>query len=138
MAAIYQWYEDLGVILTTTLYPIEVVDAVQFDGASLTSGYLWNMPTDAIDHGTPQLVAAQLDHIRIEFTADPEAIDRSWSLVGAQLDHIRIEFSTDPESIDIGWALVNAGLDSKKVVAYHPDEAVDFDAVLISGYLTVA
>ena len=138
MAAIYQWYEDLGIILTTTLYPIEVVDAVQFNGANVTSGYLWNMPTAAIDHPLAQLIDAQLDHIRIEFTADPESIDLSWALTAAQLDHIRIEFTTDPESIDLGWALVDAALDSKKVLAYHPDEAVDFDAILISGYLTVA
>jgi len=47
MAAIYTWYDDGIVYLTTTLYPVEVLEAMELN-ISITVGSMYLVPTDEI------------------------------------------------------------------------------------------
>lgn len=58
MAAIYQWYEDLGVIFTTTIYPIESQDAITFS-VSFQGGYL-NVPEEDFWQWSQSMVTGDL------------------------------------------------------------------------------
>jgi hypothetical protein len=49
MAAIYMWPIDNQVILTTTLYPVEVVDSLQLS-ASISTGWMALIPIDYLEH----------------------------------------------------------------------------------------
>ncbi len=99
MAAIYQW-EVAGIVYTlytTTLYPIEAVEALVFT-IDLDSGSMVEIATDEIALGM--------------------------SLIAATLISILLEVPEQEDKIDLGISLIAATLESKLITTYHPDQGL--------------
>jgi hypothetical protein len=108
--AYFQWGEDVALTqtLTTTLYPLQAQDAIEFS-VTLAEGNLAPIPNDNMDHGAT-------------FT--------SGILLAA------LNSGPYPDSMDHGWSFTSGLLEDKLVQVYAPDEAIEMSVTLASGSMT--
>jgi hypothetical protein len=135
MAAIYQWFtpEDLE-ILTTTLYPIEVFEKIQF-GASLVFGSMVAVPLEAYSFGvialggniTPVLVTTPLHDEAYDFIVHP---------LGGNIAKILLTTPTEDDAYSFGVIPLGGNITESLVKVHMPDEGVGFGCALISGSMT--
>ena len=112
MAAIYQWYENgiLYTILTTTLYPGELLDGVEFD-ISLVDGYLLPIALEAVEFG--------------------------FSFIAGNIETILLSTGPHDEAVEFGFSFIEGNLEEKLVEAVIEDHALDFTIALINGSLVI-
>jgi hypothetical protein len=123
MAAIYMWFVN-GVqyeVLTTTPYPIEVIEKLQFAFNIHNDCSMSPLPGEAIDFSY-SLTGGSLNTILL--TAGPyyEAIDFSYSLTGGLLNTILLTAGPYYEAIDFSYELLGGSLISLLVTVDTPDE----------------
>ena len=134
MAAIYQWeHLDLQV-LTTTLYPIEVVEGLAFS-LSFQLGYMRQIPDDHMivfgDAVSGTVVQVLLttgpydDHVILEADMLLGSVVQVLLETGPYDDHMIVE-------ADMLSGLVKNGL----VKVFMPDEGLIFALELVSGSMT--
>ena len=86
MAAIYQWFPSGDwIILTTTLYPVEFSDSLNFS-VDITGGELRPIPGDEYNQ-TSDLLGAELLTILLSHGPDDIPYDQSGTVLAADLIH---------------------------------------------------
>ena len=130
MAAIYQWFVDNDVIVTTTLYPAETQDGVTFS-ISLASGALQPIDSGAYDISNT-FKAVNRYVILITGEPDPEQLDISHELVNVTLYQILIAGEPDPENMGISQSFLDINRYDILITAYHPENGINFTTTLDS------
>ena len=136
MAAIYMWIEDQEVIVTTTLYPIEVIDGVDF-AISLVSGLTQEVIEDAYDFSVTVLDVGLIEVLISEGPFD-DAYDFSVTVLDVGLEQVLISEGPFDDAYDFTVTVLDVGLELKLVTGLMPDEGIDFAISLVSGSMTPA
>ena len=139
MAAIYMWIEDQEVIVTTTLYPIEVIDGVDF-GISMVSGSMAPVPNESLDVTAPSVLSVYMEVVLNELPIADEALDVSAvDIVDVYMEMVLFALPVQDEALDVtAVAVLDVTMESLLVTGLMPDEGIDFAISLVSGSMTPA
>jgi hypothetical protein len=125
MAAIYQWFiQDLEV-LTTTLYPVEVIDAVQIS-ADIVTGRMQPILQDSAD-STGDFLGANIETLLINFDGGDDAADTTGDFLSANIEVLLINFDGGDDAADTTGDFLSANIASKLVTVDTPDEKLQLD-----------
>jgi len=125
MAAIYMWFEAGIEFLTTTLYPIEMIDELQLN-FNITDSSMSPIPQDSLNlsYGMNGVI---LNQILIAYGPNLDELDISAGLVSVLLNQILLSYGPNQDELDISYDLVNVQLVSLLVTADTPDEKLQLD-----------
>lgn len=118
---------------TTTLYPIENEDALEF-AASLLGGDFRTIPMEDLDVFF-HLQYGDMHSILISTGPYGEALDVTFTMAYGTLYQILKTIGPKNEAMDVSFHLQYGDLDAILVTADTPDEALEFSASLIDGEL---
>ena len=124
MAAIYQWWQD-GVsytLLTTTLYPIEIVEGMAI-GIALTYGGMWPLPVDEME-GVFSFLSGTLDEILIEAPIEQDEMEGIFSFLSGTLIQILIEAPIEQDEMEGIFSFLQGTLDQILVETYIEDSGL--------------
>lgn len=137
MAAIYMWI-DQEVIVTTTLYPIEVIDGIDLS-ISMVSGNMAPVPNESLDVGAPALVSVYMEVVLNELPIEDEALDITVAVPVVYMEMVLYALPVEDEALDVLVpAVIDVTLESLLVTGLMPDEGIDFAISLVSGSMTPA
>ena len=126
MAAIYQWFEENQTLLTTTLYPVETVEALQISG-EVSGGALIAIPVEDIE-GSADIVNMTYIQQRWFYEDGPydDGIQGDADIVNMTYVQQRWFITDGPydESIEGSADVVNITNVNKRVEADTPDESL--------------
>lgn len=125
MAAIYMWFENDLVVLTTTLYPVEVTDYLQLT-VDIADGRMDVVPQDEGDF-SGALESVLLKQILNSYGPDQDSADFSGGLGTVVLQQILNSYGPDQDEADFSGGLVSVVLDLKLVIGDTPDEKLQLD-----------
>ena len=120
MAAIYMWFEHELQIWTTTLYPIEVNDSLQF-ACNLTYGEMRIVQVEEIDLSS-DLLAITIEAILLDYGPDDVPFDLSSDLLSITIEQILFTYGPDDVAFDQSSDLLSITIQDKLVIADTPDE----------------
>lgn len=120
MAAIYMWFDDEQMVLTTTLYPIEAVDA-QTMSADVSLGLLYNIDEDDIKN-SGEFLGGLMPVILITYGPDEEDIKNAGDLTSITMPVILISYGPDEEDIKNAGDLMGISMPLKLVDVFAPDQ----------------
>lgn len=120
MAAIYMWFDNEEMVLTTTLYPVEVEDNLQLN-VSLSSGSLEPIPLDEVDVSY-SIGSISVDEILLTAPPVDDDADVSYALSGIEVKTVLLSASPVDDDADASYNIVNVEVLSKLVIADTPDE----------------
>jgi hypothetical protein len=135
MAAIYMWFspEDLE-ILTTTLYPIEVIDKIEF-GVSLIGGSMTPVPLEAYE-GYVLALGGDISTVKQSTGPHDEAYESFVAALGGSITNMLITDGPYDEAYD-SYVLALDGLITEALVkTFMPDDGIRFGCSLIGGSMT--
>ena len=125
MAAIYQWLGRTYQLLTTTLYPIEAVESLSFDG-DITYGSMSPVQSEA--YATDgDVISATLIQLLLEYGPDTEEYATDGDVISATLIQLLLEYGPDAEAYRTDGDVISATLELKLVEVDTPDEELQFD-----------
>jgi hypothetical protein len=124
----------LELLLTSTLYPIEVIEGMDIT-PSIQDGAMFPIYDDAMDF-TFSLVDANLVAILQSTGPYDDAMDFNFSLVDANLSSILASTGPYDDAMDFNFSLVDATLNDLLIFGFMPDEGLDFVVSLVSGSMT--
>jgi hypothetical protein len=133
--AYFQYGEDGSVqILTTTLYPAEATDAMEF-GIALIAGLMEVVPEEDLEFNFAVLDG---DILSILLSTGPhdEALDFNFAVLDGDIELILLSTGPHDEAMEFNFAVLDGNVESKLVEALMPDEAMDFTISLVSGSMT--
>mgnify|MGYP000058708441 CR=1 FL=1 len=129
MAAIYQWFEG-GILYqtwTTTLYPIEAIEALQIS-FDLSDGSMRPVLNEHIDVSVEFISGSKIQTL---LTTGPyeEAVDVGVEFISGTKEVTLLTTGPYEEAVDVGVEFISGTKVSKLVVAFAPDEElqIDFD-----------
>ena len=123
-------------ILTTTLYPIEETDGLDF-GLSLQGGLLVTWPTENLDV-TFSVVDGNMQEILLDYGPDNDDLDTTFSVVDGNMQVILLTYGPDNDDLDVTFSVVDGNMAPKLVTVDTPDEGLEFGLSLIAGSLETA
>lgn len=123
MAAIYMWIANWE-LYTTTIYPIESREAIDFT-IDLDSGTMYLIPEDDMDIGGT-FISASLLVILLSTSEQDDSMDIDGTFISATLSIILLDSPEQDDVMDIGGTFISASLDPILINSFHPDEALDF------------
>ena len=123
-------------ILTTTLYPIEQTEGLEF-GINLQDGWLLNWPNDDLDT-TFSVVDGNMQEILLNYGPDNDDLDTTFSVVDGNLQIVLLNYGPDNDDLDTTFSVIDGNLYPKLVVVDTPDEGLEFGLSLIAGSLETA
>jgi len=138
MAAIYQWFQRDVQVLTTTLYPLEVIDAIQLN-FNIVSGSLQPVPQDSL-YMSANVTAIVLNQILLSYGTPEDSLDISANVTYVHLNQILLSYGTPEDELDIAGDLIEVLLISLLVTVDTPDEKLqlDFDINSTGWFMTAA
>jgi len=122
------------VVATTTPYPIEAVEALDFS-VTLESSLFMTIPFAEFDVSFA-FQSGTLEQILLSAPTQTADFDTSFTLNTAVLNDLLLVISPQEAAFDTSFAFLSGELVSKLVSAFAPDEALDFSLSLIDGTLT--
>lgn len=132
MAAIYQWFPTGQLMfLTTTPYPIEVIDGLEFN-VQVGFGGLYLIPNESIDIGAT-MVSMDLRQILKETGPYYEELDIAQTMVSMDLRQLLKTSGPYYEQLDISQTFISMDLVAKLVTVDTPDEALEMNIELSTG-----
>jgi len=134
MAAIYQWFVGKEVVYTTTLYPLEAGDALDFT-VTLEEFSMSALPEDFMEFGVTFL-SGLLEDILIEWGPPDDAVDFGVTFVSGLLETILIDWGPPDDYGEFGVTFISGLLEDKLVEIYAPDEALNMAIALHSISMT--
>jgi len=135
MAAIYMWFENEEMILTTTLYPVELIDSLSLS-CRLTYGELKPIPVETYEmSGT--LLSITLPQILFSYGPDDEQYQMSGTLLGITLPVILIIHPEDEEEYTMSGTLMSITLPLKLVTVYAPVEKLQLNCDINPAYCSM-
>jgi hypothetical protein len=133
--AYFQWgAAALTQTLTTTLYPLEAQDAIEFS-VTLAEGALWPIPVDNMDLGV-EFLSGTLTEILLETPVNEDNMDMGVNIINGVLVTILLDIGPYPDDMNLGVTFVDGLLEAKLVSIYAPDEALEMSVTLASGSMT--
>lgn len=123
-------------ILTTTLYPIEETEGLDF-GLSLISGGLFNWPNDDMDVSFT-VIGGNMQAILLNYGPDNDDMDVSFSMVDGNMQVTLITAPPENDDLDVSFSVVGGNMEPKLVTVDTPDEGLAFGLSLIAGTLETA
>jgi hypothetical protein len=121
-------------VLTTTLYPAEALDGMEF-GISLVSGLMRPIPNEDLSFSYG-VVSGDMSQILLVAPIADEALEFSYGVVSGTLEEVLIVTGPHDEALEFSYGVVDANMEDKLVSAVLPDEGMDFGISLISGSMT--
>ncbi len=124
-----------GVVYTTTIYPVEIIEALSSNGL-VTSGLMFNTITEALD-SVGLLTSGSLVTPLVTYIIPPEALNSVGILTSGSLVTPLVSTSMLPEALD-SIGVINSGSLQVILVSYtnYPAEALDSNGVITGGSLT--
>lgn len=122
MAAIYMWFDNEQMVLTTTLYPVEVQDFVRVS-ADISLGYMTLVPSEYHQH-SGDVTGISMPVLLISGTAPDEYHQHSGDVTSIQLPTILISGTAPDEYHQHSGDVTSIELVLKLVIADTPDEEV--------------
>lgn len=122
MAAIYQWFYGVQVLVTTTMYPIEVEEGVvvSFD---LESGWMQPVLTDSYDTAF-DFKGGELVSILLLMPEETDSYDTTFGFTGGELRDVLLSDSERTDSYDTTFNFTGGTLEDKLRQTYAPDEGI--------------
>ena len=120
--------------VTTTLYPVEVVDAMTMR-LEISDGYLLQVPEEALDY-TVGMWDGALTQILLTAPTQDEAFDYQLNMDSGSLVQILLTAPTQDEALDYGVNMSDGELIFRLVNGYHPDEGLLLGMSVVGGDLT--
>lgn len=125
MAAIYQWFVQNVQVLTTTLYPIEVLDAIQMSCQLGPGPALRSVPTDDFDTSTSFISMGIKQLLKTTGPYDNE-YDSTTSFVSMEIRQLLKITGPYDDIYDSITTMVSVSLSEVLVTIDTPDEALEF------------
>jgi hypothetical protein len=123
-------------VLTTTLYPIELTDGLDFSVA-LQGGLLVTWPLDDLDVSF-SVVGGNMQLGLLDYGPDNDDLDVLFSVVGGNMQVILLTYGPDNDDLDVTFSVVDGNMEPKLVTIDTPDEGLEFGLSLIAGSLETA
>jgi hypothetical protein len=124
MAAIYQWFIEGEVLLTTTLYPYE--DEIEvFPELEVESVLLYEWPKDTLTFSGAQLVSAEIVPTLIETTGQDAVELNSYDLVNGEVLDILQDLDPGQDTLTVSAGFVDAELIDILIRAKSPEETIN-------------
>ena len=131
MAAIYMWFKD-RIILTTTLYPIEVADSLCFN-ITATGGVMELLP-ESEDTVNYTAIDGSYTQVRWFYSDGPYDSDDTLDYTAIDGTYIQTRwfFSDGPYDSDdtVSFTALDGTLINKLVTVDTPDESLQLDCVI--------
>lgn len=108
MAAIYQWFVNKAVVVTTTPYPIEVIESVEFD-ADVGAFNMRDIYGDDLESGW-SFTTGELRVLLKSYGPDSDDVDSSWSFTTGEMRVLLREYGPDSDDVDVAWSFDAASL----------------------------
>lgn len=134
MAAIYMWPVDNQVILTTTLYPVDVTEALQLS-ITFTDGDMFLIPFDDVTNSFGMGPDGTLEQLRWFLEDGPydDEVTASFGMEDGTLEQLRWFFEDGPydDEVTAGFGMGSLGyLDRLLVIGDTPDEALQISITI--------
>lgn len=129
MAAIYMWIDAEVMYLTTTLYPVEVIDALQLGGRLGTNPGMYLIPNEGVDN-FEVFLSGELRQLLKSTPTYFEAIDNVEVFLSGELRQLLKSTDVFPEALDNTETFLSGYLDLALVTVDSPDEALEFSCRL--------
>jgi len=123
MAAIYQWFLADEVVYTTTLYPIDVTEALQLSVATNPYANLSEFP---IDYSTfkQEVVGISLDVLLLSADSSVDYTSFSQEIVSIELVSLLLSTESDIDYTFFSQEIVSVELVEMLVTCDTPDESL--------------
>jgi len=132
MAAIYMWPVDNQIILTTTLYPVEVVESIQL-GAVIKDGSMWEIPFDEVAT-THDLLSGSYTQLRWWYSDGPyqDDVSTTHDLLSGTYVQLRWWYTDGPYDDEVATThdLISASHIRGLVIGDTPDEELQLGAAI--------
>lgn len=127
MAAIYQWYLNEEIVFTTPLYPIEVIEGLNWMADITLVDTLGVAVEPAI--ATLEAVSGELETVLIYGNADTDATEATLEAVSGELETVLIYANADTDSTEASLVATEGWLWAARVEHIQPNEdQVHWDA----------
>lgn len=123
---VYFQYDDTPILteeITTTLYPVEVLEGIQL-GAVLGASSMTDVPTDEAQSDMG-FIGAILTDVRIEYGPDVDQSQSDMGLIDVVLTTVRLSYGPDIDESQSDMALIDVVLVRGKVSAQAPTHGLD-------------
>lgn len=136
MAAIYQWFQIYEEEYTTTLYPLEVQDALLMS-VDFSGGYMEIIDQDDITMHA-EMVAATVRPLLLSAPEQEDDVTMHIELVNIAVRPLLLEAPEQEDDISMHIELVNITVETILITAYMPEQGVLMDIDLVPGscYMT--
>ena len=132
MAAIYQWFNtDEFVIATTTLYPIEDVECLNW-GATVIHAGMYTWPDDDMDL-VYSVVGVALTTVLIEGATESDEMDLSYGIGGVDLNEILLIGPTPIDEMNFAYGIVGVDLNETLVEAQAPPDGLEWGCTVVAA-----
>jgi len=125
MAAIYMWFQRDIQLLTTTLYPLEVVDEVQLE-FNISSAAMTPINQEELDISA-NLIAVTMNQILLSYGTPQDELDISANLMAVNLYQILLSYGPGEDELDIAGDVIEVELLDILVRTDTPDEKLQLD-----------
>jgi hypothetical protein len=134
MAAIYMWFEDEEVIVTTTPYPIEIIEGMHM-GAELLSIRMDPIPEDAYAI-TMLALSGDVKDILITAPIEDDAYQIDVTALTGDVKDILIIAPPEDDAYETDMLALTGEVRDAIVAAWMPDEGLHFGCTLLSISMT--
>lgn len=137
MAAIYQWLEGGEVVFTTTLYPIDVKDGLQFNMVSNPYGNLSNFPVDNVV-GAISVTELELTVLLLIGDTGEDSVEGAVGVTEIELISLLQTGDTGEDSAKGAVGVTELELIDMLVICDTPDESLQLSCITnaANSYLT--
>lgn len=126
MAAIYMWFDNEQMVLTTTLYPVEVIDYLRLS-ADISGGDMRNI-TEESHFNSIDMLGITKPQILIAYGPNEEDYFNSMDLIGITRPQILIDYGPNEEDYFNSADVLGITLLDLLVTADTPDEMLRLGA----------
>jgi len=135
MAAIYMWFEDEEVIVTTPPYPIEIVEGLHFSGAELRNIRMDPVPEDAYQT-TMLALSGEVKDILLVAPVEDDAYQTTFTALSGEVKDILIIAPAEDDAYQTTFTALTGEVRDAIVEAWMPDEGLHFGCTLLSISMT--
>lgn len=134
MAAIYMWFEDEEVIVTTTPYPIEIVEGINI-GATMLSIRMDPIPVDAYQT-TFLALSGEVKDVLLTAPIEDDAYLTTFTALSGDVKDILIIAPTEDDAYSTTFTALTGTVRDAIVETWMPDEGLHFGCTLLSISMT--
>ena len=122
MAAIYQWFTGKEIVVTTTLYPIEIVEGMNF-GVALTYGDMWPINQDETT-ASWDFLSGNMAQILHELPVEEDETEATWDFLAGNLIQILNELPVEADETEATWDFIEGFMEQLLVETWIEDSGM--------------